>query len=197
MSAVVTGVQPEEIALNPAEAGAVDSRTQAPVEALFREHYRRITGLLARLTGDRSQAEEIAADVFCKLSRKPALLEGCEDLTAWLYRVATNAGFDALRAGSRRRRREEAAGFAGIHAAAAAPSALDDLLAAERRARVREVLETLKPRETQLLLLRSSGLGYREIAATLGVSLASVGTLLVRAEANFERRFRARYGGRI
>src|ERR1035437_5668998 len=94
---VLTVVQPEEIALNPTEAGAVgDSRIAASVEALFREHYGRIAGMLTRLTGDRAHAEEIASDVFHKLSQRPALLDSREDLTAWIYRVATNAGCDAL-----------------------------------------------------------------------------------------------------
>jgi RNA polymerase sigma-70 factor (ECF subfamily) len=194
---VLTGVQPDEIALNPAAAGAVsDSRIAASVEALFREHYGRIAGMLTRLTGDRARSEEIAADVFHKLSQRPALVESREDLTAWIYRVATNAGCDALRANSRRRKREEAAGREGIHASAA-PSALDALLAEERREGVRAVLGALKPREAQLLVLRSSGMAYRELAATLGIEPGSVGTLLARAEAEFERRFRARYGGNV
>jgi RNA polymerase sigma-70 factor, ECF subfamily len=192
---VLRGVQPDEIALNP--AGAVgDRRIAASVEALFREHYGRITGMLTRLTGDRAHSEEIASDVFHKLSQRPALLESREDLTAWIYRVATNAGFDALRTNSRRRKREEAAGLEGIHAAAA-PSVLDAMLAEERRVRVRAVLGALKPREAQLLLLRAGGLAYRELAATLGIEPASVGTLLARAEAEFERRFRARYGEHV
>jgi len=197
MDVVLTGVQPEDIALNPAAAGAArDNRIAALVEALFREHYGRIAGMLSRLTGDRAQAEEIAADVFHKLSRRPALLDSREDLTAWIYKVATNAGFDALRTNARRRKREAAAGWQGIHAAAA-PSALDGILAEERRERVRAVLGALKPREAQLLLLRSSGLAYRELAEALGIEPASVGTMLARAEAEFERRFRARYGEHV
>ena len=194
---VLTGMQPEDIALDPAEAGAAgDNRIAAAVEALFREHYGRIAGMLTRLTGDRAHSEEIAADVFQKLSRRPVLLDSREDLTAWIYRVATNAGLDALRTNARRRRREAAAGWEGIHAAAA-PSALDGMLAEERRQRVRAVLGALKPREAQLLLLRSSGLAYRELAGALGIEPASVGTMLARAEAEFERRFRARYGEHV
>ena len=81
----------------------------------------------------------------------------------------------------------------GLHAAAPA-DALNEMLREERRVRVRSVLGALKPREAQLLLLRASGLAYRELAQTLGIGPASVGTLLARAEAEFERRFRARYG---
>src|SRR4051794_40244087 len=63
---VINSVQPAgEIAAMPAGA--------APgvwFDAIFREHYPRIVALLAHLTGDRSQAEEIAADVFCKVSQR-------------------------------------------------------------------------------------------------------------------------------
>jgi RNA polymerase sigma-70 factor (ECF subfamily) len=183
-------VQPEEIALPPATASRAAG--SAPVEGLFRDHYGRIVGMLTRLTGDRAHAEEVAADVFHKLSRRPELLAAQEDLTAWVYRVATNAGLDALRMDARRRRREEAAG--GEAHAAAPPDALDAMLREERRARVRDVLECLKPRDAQLLLLRADGLAYRELARTLGVEPGSVGTMLARAEAEFERKFRARYG---
>jgi RNA polymerase sigma-70 factor (ECF subfamily) len=193
---VLGGVQPDEIALDQAGARAAGDRTAVSVELLFREHYARMVGMLTRLTGDRAHSEEIASDVFHKLSQRPALLQGTDDLTAWIYRVATNAGFDALRTNSRRRKREEAAGQSGIHVAAA-PDALEGMLAEERRLRVREVLGSLKPRDAQLLLLRASGLAYREVAATLGIEPGSVGTMLARAEAEFEKRFRARYGERV
>jgi RNA polymerase sigma-70 factor (ECF subfamily) len=198
MDIVLESVQPaEEIALNPAAAGPLgESRSAAAataMEALFRVHYPRLAGMLARLTGDRGQAEEIAADVFHKLSQRPSLLASTDDLTAWMYRVATNAGFDALRMNSRRRKREESAGVNGIHAIAQ-DNALDEMLREERCARVRTVLGAMKPREAQMLLLRSSGLAYREVAQTLGIQPGSVGTLLARAESEFEHRYRARYG---
>jgi RNA polymerase sigma-70 factor (ECF subfamily) len=161
-------------------------------DAVFREHYPRIVALLARVTGDRSQAEEIAADVFCKISQRghPAL---AGDPAPWLYRVATNAGLDALRSRTRRRRREEAAGVESVRVASQ-QTALDEVLREERCARVRDVLGGLKSRDAQLLLLRAEGLAYRELAEALGVQPGSVGTLLARAEAEFEKRFRARYG---
>jgi RNA polymerase sigma factor (sigma-70 family) len=189
---VLRVVQPEEMALEPAAARPAGNRAAARVEALFREHYGRIVSMLARLTGDRAHSEEIASDVFHKLSQRPALLDSGDDLAAWIYRVATNAGLDALRMNSRRRQREEAAALDVM--GSAQPSALEQLLSAERAARVRTVLAVLKPRDAQLLLLRSSGLAYRELAAALGIEAGSVGTLLARAEAEFERRYRARYG---
>ncbi|MBZ5584880.1 MAG: sigma-70 family RNA polymerase sigma factor [Acidobacteriia bacterium] len=191
MRVVIRDVQPaEEIAWTAPEAMRAHPGS---LEAVFREHYPRMVGMLARLTGDRPHAEDIAADVFCKLARRPAILRAATDVTAWVYRVAANAGVDALRVSARRRRREQAAGVERIRVESP-PGALEEILRQERRARVRDVLADLKPREAQLLLLRSGGMAYKELARTLGVAAGSVGTLLARAEAEFERRYRARFG---
>ena len=190
LGAVIAGVDPAgEIALT--ETGGGDG-----FESLFQEHYPRIVGMLARLTNDRGQAEEIAADVFCKLSRQPALFRRGESLTPWIYRVATNAGLDAWRANARRRRREQTAHAEELRLAAPA-GALEEMLREERCARVRTVLSELKPRDAQLLLLRANGLAYRDLAETTGIHGNSVGTLLARAEAEFERRYRSAYGDEL
>lgn len=183
MEIVLRSVQPaKEVTLSLAEA---------EFDALFREHYPRVVAMLARLTGDRGQAEEIAADAFCKLSaREP---EGDEHHTPWLYRVATNAGLDALRRNARRRQHEQAAHVESLRSANA-DCALERILSEERRARVQAVLAEMKPRDAQLLVLRADGLAYRELAESLGVQASSIGTLLARAEAEFERKFRARHG---
>jgi len=49
----------------------------------------------------------------------------------------------------------------------------------------------MNPRQSQLLILRHSGMAYREIAHTLDLSATSLGPLLLRAETEFERRYRA------
>ncbi len=194
MQNVIRGVEPAgEFALTPADAGENRRAARVGLESLFREHYPRIVGLLARLTGDRGQAEEIAADVFCKLSQRGGSLPSREELTPWIYRVATNAGLDGVRSNARRKRREEAAGAAQM-LAGGSPDALQAMLREERCARVREVLAALKPRDAQLLLMRADGMAYKEVAEALGIQPGSVGTLLARAEAEFERRYRARYG---
>jgi RNA polymerase sigma factor (sigma-70 family) len=189
MEIVLKGVQPaKELALSPAEA-ETDGRAPAWFDALFREHYPRVVAMLARLTGDRGQAEELASDAFCKLGEASFSLPNLP----WLYRVATNAGLDALRRNARRRQHEQAAHVESLRSAEA-NCALERILSAERRARVQAVLAEMKPRDAQLVLLRADGLAYRELAESLGVQASSIGTLLARAEAEFERRFRARHG---
>ena len=88
-------MQPDELAIRAPVAALGANET---LETLFREHCPQVAGLLTRLTGDRGQAEEIAADVFSKLAGRPGIFQSWEHLTAWVYRVATNAGLDAVRA---------------------------------------------------------------------------------------------------
>jgi len=54
---------------------------------------------------------------------------------------------------------------------------------------VQNILRSIKPRSAQILFLRHSGLTYAEIAAALSIAPGSVGTLLVRAEKEFERAY--------
>jgi DNA-directed RNA polymerase specialized sigma24 family protein len=49
----------------------------------------------------------------------------------------------------------------------------------------------MKPRKAQLLILRYTDHSYAEIADILGIASSSVGTMLARAEKDFERRYRA------
>ena len=117
-------------------------------------------------------------------------------MEAWLYRTAVNLGLDALRAEARRRRHEEAAGSEGAQASGAGDP-LAEILRAERKARVEVVLAALKPVSARLLLLRHAGLSYGELAAAVAIKPASVGTLLARAAAEFEKRYRSLYGGEL
>lgn len=161
---------------------------EAEFRAVFLQHYARIVVILVRLLGDRSYAEEVATDALWRLYRKPALqVDG--NVGGWLYRTATNLGIDALRASGRRRQYEEAARRAVGQANAGNP--LDDLLREEKCWRVRAVLASIKPAQAQLLILRSSGLSYKELADVLDVKMSGIGTMLNRAEEEFRDRYLA------
>jgi DNA-directed RNA polymerase specialized sigma24 family protein len=66
---------------------------------------------------------------------------------------------------------------------------LNDLLRQEKCRRVRGVLTLLKSAHAQLLILRASGLSYRELAETLEVKMTGIGTMLNRAEEEFRLRY--------
>ena len=184
----------EEIPLSfsPAEGAAAG----ASLEAVFRLQYPRLVGVLAHITGDRGRAEELASEVFCKLSARPALFRPESNLDGWLYRTAVNLGLDALRMDARRRRHEQAAGVE-VARGSSSGNALAEMLRAEQRTRVHAVLAELKPVSARLLLLRHAGFSYGELAAALSIKPASVGTLLARAAAQFEKKYRGLPGGEV
>jgi RNA polymerase sigma-70 factor (ECF subfamily) len=51
----------------------------------------------------------------------------------------------------------------------------------------------MKPRDAKLLLLRHSGLSYKELAVVLNVAPGSIGSLLTRAERAFAKKYRLAY----
>ncbi len=169
--------------LEPVLPGQPDSA----FEALFDQHWNRVCGVLFRLTGDQDEAEDLALEAFWRLYRRSP-----EDLNlaGWLYRVATHLGLNALRARQRRRHYEAEAGYLDAGQCDPLDPAVEIELAEQRRL-VRDVLASMSPRPAQLLILRHSGLSYAQIAAVLGVAPTSIGALLARAEAEFEKRYRA------
>ncbi len=168
---------------------AADAPASVQFEHVFLEQYPHVYGVLVRLLGDRAEAEDLALETFWRLHRKPPDSKREHNLGGWLYRVATNLGLNALRARKRRERYELEAGK-DVFARGVADDPADAYAAEEERARVRQVLARLDERQAQLLLLRHSGLAYDELAVALGVSPNSIGTLLARAEREFEKRYR-------
>lgn len=167
--------------------------TAQDFEALFSEHWERVYAVLFRLLGDHAAAEDLALEVFWRLYQEPPRAAEGGKLVGWLYRVATNLGYNALRASKRRGHYESKAGIAYLEQSPVTDPAVE----AERnihRQQVHNVFTEMKPRSVSLLVLRHSGFAYAEIAEIIGVSPGSVGTLLARAEREFERKFIAAYG---
>jgi RNA polymerase sigma-70 factor (ECF subfamily) len=189
-------VATDEVARAPAPvASETEPDSDSGFEAVFAAHWSRVYAALFRLLGNREEAEELALDVFLQLYRRPLDAEenGPRNLAGWLYRVATHLGLNALRARKRRRRHEEEAGRLADDPPAG-PDPAGELERTETQRQVRRALAAMKPRSAQFLVLRYSGLSYGELARALQVSAGSVGTLLARAEREFEKRYRATEG---
>ena len=171
-------------------AGSRRAHNDDSYDEVFLAHYQRIVSLLSRLLGSRARAEEVASEVFWRAYRGTLRWEDSR-LGGWLYRTATNLGIEELRSRARRERHE-----AAVHQAGATDprTPLEDLLNAERAGRVRSVLASLKTSQARILVLRSSGLSYAELAQMMDVQPGSVGTLLARAEAKFRKQYTQMYG---
>lgn len=147
-------------------------------EMLFYRHYDRVYGLLFRLTGNRADAEDLAQEIFLKLYRQPLTGSRSHNVSAWLYRVATNRGYNHIRDRRRRWQRDKAL---LQEMTETNPDPLVELSRKETQYRVRLVLSHLPERQTQLLLLRQMGLSYTELAEACQVAPGSVGKMLSRA----------------
>jgi RNA polymerase sigma-70 factor (ECF subfamily) len=157
-------------------------------ETVFHAHYPRIARVIARVVRDPARAEELAVEVFYKLWRSPEA-QG-EQAPGWLYRTAVHEGLYELRRQLRRERYERLLHFGRV----TTPEEIH--AAAEEQGNVRRVLAALDPRQAEMLLLRSQGLSYEEVAAALRLNPASVGTLLRRAQQAFRKEYTRRYGER-
>lgn len=161
---------------------------EAEFEAIFQQHYPRIVRVARRVLERSCDAEEVCAEVFFRLYRSGSGVASSGQVGGWLYRTATRAAIDALRAQRRRgleHELEEDLEGSGLIAEGSAESPLARLLRQERVTEVRNVLATVKVEKAQLLLLRHSGMSYQEIAEALQIGASSVGTKLARAEAEF------------
>jgi RNA polymerase sigma-70 factor (ECF subfamily) len=135
------------------------------------------------MLGDSGLADDLAQDTFVALYTRPPQLQADDELArAWLYRVALNRGYNALR--SRRRQQDHLPTLCPPEQSVDPES---EAVRAEERERVRAALAALPERQAKLLLLRrEDGLKYAEIATILEVAPGSIGTLLVRAEHAFQ-----------
>ena len=170
-----------------AGTGALD---QLDFDALFAAFYRRLARLLFRVTGDTHRAEELAAEAFWRLHKRPPSHHA--NLEGWLYRTGLRLALDQLKRDARRARYES---LSRLFSVTPPPDVV--LQQSDERRRVRTVLASLPRRDAELLVLRSDGLTQAEIATALDLHAASVGTFLARAQAAFRREFERRYGPHV
>ena len=78
-------------------AAAAATGDRAAFATLVGRHYDRIHGLAWRLTGSRTEAEDLAQDICAALPAKLRHWRGEAKFTTWLYRVVVNAAHDLRR----------------------------------------------------------------------------------------------------
>jgi RNA polymerase sigma factor (sigma-70 family) len=151
---------------------------------LFARHHAPLERYLARLTGDRDLAQDLAQEAFFRLLQQSPAPDA---VRPWLFRVATNLVRDTAR--KARRRSTLALDGRASSAHGDAPPEPDQRADRDHaRRRVRAALNDLTPKERTALLMREEGFRHREIAEALGTTTGSIGTLLNRAIRKAARR---------
>ncbi|MHC4932931.1 MAG: RNA polymerase sigma factor [Planctomycetota bacterium] len=168
---------------------------QEAFSVLVDRHRNAIVNLTYRYLGNRSDAEDLAQEVFLRVYRARARYRPEAKFTTWLYRVAVNACLNEVR-DRKNRPTFGAASLAGGDDEGFAPSVADErtespVHAAERselRERVRAAVDELPDRQRVALLLNKfHGLSYEDLAASMDLTIPAVKSLLVRARENVRR----------
>jgi RNA polymerase sigma-70 factor (ECF subfamily) len=131
-------------------------------------------------------AEEVIQEVFLSLFRHLQLRRSRKNLRGWIFRVAHNLALKQLYANQRSYKTTFDRTIAEEQFDPA-PDPEEQLSAAQRRHRLLAVVHALPEADQGCLRLRAEGLGYREIAAVLGISLGAVSISLTRSLARLIR----------
>jgi RNA polymerase sigma-70 factor (ECF subfamily) len=146
------------------------------LEKLYQSTYTAVVRFLYRKVWDAERAEDLAQEVFVR-----ALAHRPDKPRAWVFAVAANLARDEARAAGRRKRHLTLLKGDPIAQPTMSPAADDTVEHDEQMASVQDALNTLTPRDREILLLWDAGLSYPEIAAQTGLAVGAVGTTLARA----------------
>src|SRR5438067_10740931 len=156
-------------------AVTVSARGAGLLEEAFARHQGELLGTLYYLVGNLEDARDALQDAFIKCWRHQAEVGQVENLKAWIFRVALNAGRDIRETAWRRKRQalpEDEGALASRHEG---PSEIVEH--DERLRRLREAIKELRPEEQEVFVLRQNGeLTYDQIGEMLGVPTGTVKT---------------------
>ncbi|HEV7366039.1 MAG TPA: sigma-70 family RNA polymerase sigma factor [Gemmatimonadales bacterium] len=159
----------------------------ADLEQLFETESPRLFRYLDRLSGEPDLAADLVQEAFIRLHRRGAMPDRPGQ---WLVTVALNLFRNTKTTRARRHHLLTAARAESTMADPPANAAETDD-ASESYGRVRATMNRLSERDQQMLLLRAEGYSYQDIARTLDLNEASVGTLLARAKRAFREAYEA------
>ena len=168
---------------------------------IYQDFYPKIVGYLIRLVGDRD-AEDVAQEVFLKVSSALDNFRGDSSLSTWIYRIATNGAIDHLRKSSSGPAELMTRGLAdedsltGDEAKAAeesTPSLDTHLIRKEMNSCIRGIIDALPENyRTVLVLSELEGFTNSEIADITGISLQAVKIRLYRARTRLRKELEAK-----
>jgi RNA polymerase sigma-70 factor (ECF subfamily) len=162
---------------------------------LYEEFAPRIRRYLSRLVGE-GEAEDLTQEVFARAHRALATRRGDSLVSTWLYRIATNAALDRLRAASRREipvatpvgsfEEEHAVGCEG--AASEEQDADSHVIRKEMRDCILGLVDRLPPAHRAVILLGElRDLSDQQIADALGITREAAKMRLHRARAELRK----------
>lgn len=145
------------------------------LEELYTRYYQRIYQRVYALVHHREQAEDLTQETFLKAWKAYPTLKHTDKLYGWLYRIATNTAYDALR-------RERVVQMQSLD-----ETLIASLVAANQSSQEPTFLHRLPLSQARAFLLHTQGYSYQEIAGQMNISLAAVRSCIYRARSFFRK----------
>jgi len=150
--------------------------------AKIMEHYEPyVLGLIWRMTGNRSAAEDLCQETFLKVLKGLGAFRRGSGLKTWIFRVAHNTAVDHLRSqGPRTQPLDDLESEPGF-AADPSPTPLAQVQDGQLRRCIEAAMDLLPPRQREVLhMLYWDGLTVAQIATACSMPTGSVKTMLFR-----------------
>jgi RNA polymerase sigma-70 factor (ECF subfamily) len=185
-----------EALINSVPETAQAAQASPSFDEAFTLHHRAVFRAAYALVRDAGLAEDVTQEVFIKLYQHIGSLKGEEHVRPWLLRVASNTALNTIRSRGRAGAREEEFASAATVGGGTEPVGIEADY--DRRTEIEEARRALaQVREPMrsCLLLKQQGLSYKEIAQTLSINEANVGSLIARGRKELTRVY-GKIGGR-
>ena len=152
-------------------AGDVDA-----FETLYRQTVGRVHGLVLRMCGNRSEAEELTQEAFVRAWQKLPSFRGESAFSTWMHRLTVNVVLGHQRSAGRRQIRETAAGEEWYNEGGATHQHLGVAMDLERA-----IAGLPKGARTVFVLHDMEGYKHTEIAQLAGMAVGTSKAQLSRA----------------
>ncbi len=174
-------------------------RDEAAFNELIRLYQGRIFRLVFRMLGDRSEAEDLAQEVFITVFKSIDGFRGDSKLSTWLYRVATNHCKNRIkyldrRARGKKKEFDEIAEHGALESATMNPSAHiarpDQMMEAKQKERILQLaIASLEDEHRELIVFRDiEHMTYEQIQEITGLAEGTVKSRLHRARNSLRRK---------
>lgn len=167
------------------QTGIAAAKEIIEFDEAFTLHNRTVFRTARSVVQDCGLAEDVTQEVFIRLYKHKDSIQDTEMLRPWLIRVALNVARNTLRGNIRANTRDE--NYVKETGESSVVSVESEY---EQQAAVNEInraLHKVKEPLRSCLVLKQQGLSYREIAESLSLNEASIGTFVARARQEFMR----------
>jgi RNA polymerase sigma-70 factor (ECF subfamily) len=154
-------------------------------------HNKPLINFIARFTGDRDSAEDIAQEVFLRVYKAANDYKPQAKFKTWLFTIATNLCLNEIRDSKNIHKIIDLSGLHEQDFPMIAPENFSPQKAAENaelRTAVSRVIQNLPENQRIAILLRQyNDFSYSEISKIMGITLSAVESLIQRARQSLKK----------